>query len=361
MRVGVEVARPRKASSSPTARCRPRSGCGCRPGLTACAAVDRRDGARRDAHARFRARRRLRSRPRNRRRGSCSGRRRSRGPCLAPRCHDDQPKRSAAAVITARARVSSRWRRRNATGSAPRRRGELVHEALDREHVHVGAERRAAPRRAAACRARSGVRRARSAARRAEWRCGRRRLPAAACGFGGAGRERRCRDAAPASRLPRARRARRMRVAPHLVLPVDDRCRRRRATPARGSPWPGRRAPSVLLLAHPLHAHRPAGQSAREQRRIGGGIVGAVVAVAARAFHVDAAHLLLGQGAASRRSPGAAGTCPARASRRSAHRHRTRRRRRTGRSSRASGRAAIAGFAASARRTPTSACLSAMT
>ncbi len=50
------------------------------------------------------------------------------------------------------------------------------------------------------------------------------------------------------------------------------------------------RLPRVLLLAHPLHAHRPSGQRAREQRRVGGGIVRGVVAVAARAFDVDAMH-----------------------------------------------------------------------
>ena len=69
----------------------------------------------------------------------------------------------------------------------------------------------------------------------------------------------------------------------------------------------------MLLLAHPLHAHRPAGKADGDQRRIGGGVVGAVVAVAARAFHVDAAHLLgrqaehLGDRAAQRdRRPGCA-------------------------------------------------------
>ena len=66
------------------------------------------------------------------------------------------------------------------------------------------------------------------------------------------------------------------------------------------------RLPGVLVLAHPLHAHRPAGQRQREQRRIGRGIVGAVVAIAARALDVDAAHLLgrqpgqLGERAAQR-------------------------------------------------------------
>ena len=44
------------------------------------------------------------------------------------------------------------------------------------------------------------------------------------------------------------------------------------------------RLPGMLLLAHPLHAHRAPGQRARKQCRIGRGIVGAVMAVAARAL-----------------------------------------------------------------------------
>ena len=86
-----------------------------------------------------------------------------------------------------------------------------------------------------------------------------------------------------------------MRVAAHFVLPIDDVAagvERRPRAAHHGRPV---RLPVMLLLAHPLHAHRPAGQSAREQSRVGCRIVGAVVAVAARAFHVDAAHLLLGK------------------------------------------------------------------
>ena len=51
--------------------------------------------------------------------------------------------------------------------------------------------------------------------------------------------------------------------------------------------------PAVLLLAGPLQAHRAARHRPRQQRRVGGGIVGAVVAVAAGALGMDAAHLLL--------------------------------------------------------------------
>ena len=43
----------------------------------------------------------------------------------------------------------------------------------------------------------------------------------------------------------------------------------------------------MLLLAHPLHANRHAGQRARDQRGVGGGIVGAVVAVASGSLDMD--------------------------------------------------------------------------
>src|SRR5258708_15412159 len=49
------------------------------------------------------------------------------------------------------------------------------------------------------------------------------------------------------------------------------------------------RLPGVFLLARPLHSNRRAGQSARDQGRIGRDIVRAVVAIAPGAFDVDAA------------------------------------------------------------------------
>ena len=52
--------------------------------------------------------------------------------------------------------------------------------------------------------------------------------------------------------------------------------------------------PAVLVLAHPLHAHRPADR-ARHERGVGGGVLVAVHAVAARAFEIDHADLVLGQ------------------------------------------------------------------
>ena len=47
------------------------------------------------------------------------------------------------------------------------------------------------------------------------------------------------------------------------------------------------RLPAVLLFAHPLHAHRHAGQFPRNQGSIGRGIVGAVVAVTAGTLDMD--------------------------------------------------------------------------
>ena len=62
----------------------------------------------------------------------------------------------------------------------------------------------------------------------------------------------------------------------------------------------------MLLLAHPLQAHRTAGDGAGGEGCVGGDIIGAIVAVAARALGMDAAHLVgrqaqqLGQGLAQR-------------------------------------------------------------
>ena len=49
----------------------------------------------------------------------------------------------------------------------------------------------------------------------------------------------------------------------------------------------------MLLLAHPLQAHRPARHRARGEGGIGRDVVGAVVAVAAGALGVDAADVAL--------------------------------------------------------------------
>ena len=63
------------------------------------------------------------------------------------------------------------------------------------------------------------------------------------------------------------------------------------------------RLPPVLLLARPLQTDGAAGNLARDQGGVGGHVIGAVVAIAAGALRVDAAHPLkrqadeFGQGA----------------------------------------------------------------
>ena len=82
-----------------------------------------------------------------------------------------------------------------------------------------------------------------------------------------------------------------MGIAPHRVIPIDDiaiAVERSRSLRHHGR---AEGFPAMLLFAHPLHAHRAAGDRAGNQRGVGGSIVGAVVAIAAGAFHVDAAHL----------------------------------------------------------------------
>ena len=60
---------------------------------------------------------------------------------------------------------------------------------------------------------------------------------------------------------------------------------------------------------HCTRTGRP-GSGAREQRRIGRDIVGAVVAVAARAFDMDAAHLLRAPSRSVRPAPSRSGNTP---------------------------------------------------
>ena len=50
--------------------------------------------------------------------------------------------------------------------------------------------------------------------------------------------------------------------------------------------------PGEFVVAHPLQPHRPVGNRAGEQRRVERHVVGAVLAVAARAFDMDAADVL---------------------------------------------------------------------
>ena len=217
--------------------------------------------------------------------------------------------------ITARARGSFMCASRNATGSAPAGARQLVHEGLRREHVGVGAER--AQRRHAHRHVLDEVMHDLLVreTRRAGSRCGRRRRPAAAA-----------RSAAPAAAArPGTRRRARwrrvvaaaasMRVAPHVVVPVDDAAfgveRGLRLHRHRGAV----RLPGELVVAHPLHPHRLARHRARQQRRVERDVVGAVVAVAAGAFDVDAADRAPAASSAPSPARRAAGTRPAYGSR----------------------------------------------
>jgi hypothetical protein len=48
----------------------------------------------------------------------------------------------------------------------------------------------------------------------------------------------------------------------------------------------------MFLLAHPLQAYGSAGHDRGDQSRVPSRIVGAVMAVAARAFHMNAAYVV---------------------------------------------------------------------
>ena len=169
---------------------------------------------------------------------------------------------------------------------------QLVHEALDGEDVGVGAER---PHGGDAQRhvgqevvhhprVGDGVERDRVAV-------------AAALGLGdrlrlgrgeGLGQQLRAEEGAGAAR------AHVVGVAPHRIGPVDDA-----PVPVERRLGMGRHGgaeglPGGFLLAHQLDPDRPAGQGAGDQRGVAGRIVGAVVAVAARALAVDAADPLGG-------------------------------------------------------------------
>src|SRR5258706_13479389 len=75
-------------------------------------------------------------------------------------------------------------------------------------------------------------------------------------------------------------------VAPELVLPIDDIAPRVEYRPQAQGHGRTARSPRELVVAHPLDLHRAPACRSREQGRIERGIVGAVVPVAARSFHV---------------------------------------------------------------------------
>ena len=83
-----------------------------------------------------------------------------------------------------------------------------------------------------------------------------------------------------------------MSVAPDGVIPIDDPAARIHRGAHLADHRGTIRLPAMLLLAHPLHANGPARQRARNQSRVGGCVIGAVVPVTARPFHMDAPHLL---------------------------------------------------------------------
>ena len=233
------------------------------------------------------ARPRPRPPPRNGRRGPCSERSRCRGrvpsgSALAPAGRARRRPRSTAPG----ARVASRWASRKASGSSTGRRGQLVHERLDREHVEVraerpqrrGAQRRLgqavagdAPRadvvdRRARCgRPAAGGRRAGRPAAAATARRGRAGGPAAPACAGEPGR-----GCGPGPARRRSSRRCRPLVEPRRT--------------SRSSPEPT--APSQLVGAGPAQQHRAARDRAGEQHRVEGGVVGAVVAVAAGVLDV---------------------------------------------------------------------------
>ena len=168
---------------------------------------------------------------------------------------------------------------------------ELIHEAFEREDVRVSAERakRGNAQRHVRnemmndARVRKVVERNRVAVaaafrlrQRLRWRRRERLLQV------GRGEQ--------VARLPRPRR---MRVAPYVELPFGDGSRRIEPRADRLDHRGTERLPRVLVFAHPLDAHRPAGHRAREQRGIRRDVVGAIVPIATGALHVDAVDALL--------------------------------------------------------------------
>ena len=172
------------------------------------------------------------------------------------------------------------------------RKREFVDEELDREHVGVGAERaqRRHPDRhrldevmhhalARKLVERDGV--AVAAARRLRQDVRRRRLLRLG--------EIPARQQIVAAGLARPRR---VGVGPDVVVPIGDAAVGSERSLGLHHHGGAERLPAELVAAHPLHPHRPAaGRGAREQRRVERDVVGAVVAVAAGAFGVDAVDL----------------------------------------------------------------------
>ena len=229
-----------------------------------------------DAHesvGRSRGRPRLRRPGRNRRRGSCSARRRSRGRGLRGRLAPLPSRNARAAVaITSRARGSSRCAQ--AEFAPDRRRPPCASSSMklsiENTFMCAPSERIAETR--------SGMLRQEMVDDAARWARVERNRVAVAAAFGHRDRLRRRRRrtawpdlAAGEQRRRRSPGASIVRVAPHLVVASRRCCRRVERALDLDHHRRAERLPAVLLFAHPLHAHRPAGharaRSARRRRR----------------------------------------------------------------------------------------------
>ena len=165
------------------------------------------------------------------------------------------------------------------------RNRQLVHEALDRKHIVIGAER--AHRRYPKRHLRNEVMHHMGVGE-----CVDRDRIAIAAAFRQWNRLRRRHREGLGHMLGRqhaagAARPHRMGIAPDLEVPVRDLA----VLVERGLQLRhhGRavRLPGMFLLARPLHAHGHAGHRVRDQRRIRRGIVGAVMAIATGALDMD--------------------------------------------------------------------------
>ena len=83
-----------------------------------------------------------------------------------------------------------------------------------------------------------------------------------------------------------------MAFAPNLIIPIDDAACRIERRPDLADHAGRERLPAMFLFAHPLDLDRLPRHRLRQQRRVGGGVVGAIMPVASRSLGMDAAHLV---------------------------------------------------------------------
>ena len=81
-----------------------------------------------------------------------------------------------------------------------------------------------------------------------------------------------------------------MSIAPKLVTPIDDLSFRERSLRLHDHGWPIW-LPAELVVPHPLQSHRTRSHSPREHGCVEADVVGAVMAVTARTFGMDAADI----------------------------------------------------------------------